>query len=314
MDFGIQLSSHPSSCFYVARRAFLTSRGDNGSGSVQNFVEHDRVLWTSFSFNFSGWARSAHFVHNHAHPVSPFVRMTDFSYFPFFLFCAGYAKGYQVIGVHKKLATYQPNVPNLARALRIPITQWIWDVLTIDLGSFTAVWFVHQCWTTTSCLFLPSGLDHEWACLSWADSWVPLHFQVTSVWLLLGQGAFHFFHTWGTMYHLSYTEFALFLGLYTQDYTLIQEYRNFTFYYPPGEPLNTRWLRLSDCNHPFYLSVTEATLLKSRALCFVHALLSDTLTSRNHSTGNISLLEFHYIMSMQTWVPLQMGFVVATSL
>lgn len=71
---------------------------------------------------------------------------------------------------------------------------------------------------------------------------------------------------------------------------------------------------LSDYNCPFYQITTAATVLKSHALCFIYALLSGTLTGQSYSTSYISLMEFHYLMSMQTQIPLHMGFVITTSL
>lgn len=42
----------------------------------------------------------------------------------------------------------------------------------------------------------------------------------------------------GQDYHLIYTKFALFMGIYDQDYTLIEEYRNLLSSHPLGNPIS----------------------------------------------------------------------------
>lgn len=104
------------------------------------------------------------------------------------------------------------------------------------------------------------------------------------------------------------------LALYTDDYTSTEKYHRLTSFYPHRKPLHIRWLCLSDCNHPFHPSITSATALRSRALRFVQALLSSSLTGWNHCTSNISLAKFEYLLSMHARVPLHMEFVVASGL
>lgn len=102
----------------------------------------------------------------------------------------------------------------------------------------------------------------------------------------------------GQEYHLSYIELVLFMRIYTQEYTMTDEYHNLIFSPPLGESQFNRQRRLSDYGCPFKTSTTKSATLRSLALRVVHALLSGIITGHNHCTSNITITEFKYLLSM----------------
>lgn len=74
------------------------------------------------------------------------------------------------------------------------------------------------------------------------------------------------FHLKGKVYHLSYIDLALLMGIYTPEYTVTKEYRNLISSPPLWKRQCIRWRRLSDCGLLFRPSLTASTTLNPPAL------------------------------------------------
>lgn len=110
---------------------------------------------------------------------------------------------------------------------------------------------------------------------------------------------------------MSYTEFAIIMGTYDEEFTRIAKYANLPL---SSAPSLLQWRRLCINNLLFDPHSSKASTLQYPGLCVIHSLLSRLVTDRGANMGVITRKDFQYLISMPNGVPLHLDYILANAL
>ena len=105
---------------------------------------------------------------------------------------------------------------------------------------------------------------------------------------------------------MSHTQFAVYIGLYTDELVDSQDYHKLQVNFAPMFILAhyCRWIS-RDSNYELMRS--EASMLESPTLHYIHKLLVHTISRRRDSMGVVSTRDLFYLCSIRERIPIHLG-------
>lgn len=156
-----------------------------------------------------------------------------------------------------------------------------------------------------------SNFWYIWLCVLWANFGSLGHFREQK-----GKISWHrpdalSFQILGKCFLVSYTEFAILMRVYDEEFTWTTKYANLPL---PSVPSLLKWCRLCINNLLFAPCSSKASTLCSPGLRMIYSLLSRLVTGRGTSMRVVTHRDFQYLISMANGVLLHLGFVLAATL
>ena len=109
---------------------------------------------------------------------------------------------------------------------------------------------------------------------------------------------------------MSYTQFAIYIGLYTDEFVDSQDYHELQVNFTVAFILAHYWRQINkDLNYELMRS--KASTLESSAFCYIYKLLVHTINGCVDSMGVVSIRDLFYLYSMREKIPIHMGHALA---
>ena len=118
------------------------------------------------------------------------------------------------------------------------------------------------------------------------------------------------FRVGGRWHHLSYTQFSVHMGLYTEEFVSSPAYRQLATCFPRRESMSAYWWQVS--RGPEYAPTrSKGSTLRSPVLRYMHRLLAQSINARRDSPGVVGEHDLFYLYSMRERYPIHLGYAVA---
>lgn len=109
---------------------------------------------------------------------------------------------------------------------------------------------------------------------------------------------------------MTYTGFALLLGMYDTDFTTTSQYEQLLIDFPPGITPKGLWQHLSRGRN-YKPGLTKASFLSRLALMHIHVVKARSFAGQADSTGVVGWHELLFCYSLTERRPVHLGYIRA---